>query len=273
MGALRDVRDRVALVTGASSGIGEAMARALAERGAKVALVARRRERLDAIARELATAGCAASAHVCDVAEAGSIAAALREVEERWGPVDLLINNAGYGRHVLFVDHDLADVERMMATNYLGTVRFIKQVLPGMRARRQGWIVNVASFAGKIGQADEVAYSASKFAVTGLSQGLAQELAPLGIHVLCVHPTLVRTEMFTPEVLARMPKTATRSFIEADEFARRALAALAKGRREAVIPSHMNAPIVLHALFPTWMSRMVGRVKLRALEKAGTDAG
>jgi short-subunit dehydrogenase len=157
----------------------------------------------------------------------------------------------------------------MMSTNYMGTVHFIKQVLPGMRARRSGWIVNVASFAGKIGQADEVAYSASKFAVTGLSQGLAQELAPLGIHVMCVHPTLVKTEMFTPEVMARMPSSAKGSFIEADDFARRTLALLAKGRTEAVIPAHMNGPVMLHALFPQWMGRTVGKVKLAALRKAG----
>ena len=92
----------------------------------------------------------------------------------------------------------------------------------------------------------------------------------MGIHVLCVYPTLVRTEMFTPEVLSRMPDTAA-TFIEADEFARRPLRALAKGRIESVIPSHMKVPIILNTLFPQWMGRMVGRVKLAALEKAGVS--
>jgi len=267
MAGLKDVRDKVAVVTGASSGIGEALARELAARGAVVALVARRKERLEALARELAGAGSRAHPFACDVREADAIASTARQIEAEVGPVDLLVNNAGYGWHGSFRDHAAADIHDMMITNLMGTVRFIQCLLPGMRARGAGWIVNVGSFAGKIGQADEVAYSASKFAVTGLSQGLAQELAPDGIHVLCLHPTLVRTEMFTPEVLARMPAASSRSFISAEEFARRALRALEKGRTEAVIPGTMRIPILLHALFPEWMGRTLGRIKLAALEK------
>jgi short-subunit dehydrogenase len=270
MAGLSDVRGAIALVTGASSGIGAALARALALRGAKVALVARRRDRLESLAGELTRSGLEARACVCDVRNAESIAAAAAEVRRSWGDVDLLVNSAGYGRHILFVDHDPEDIQAMMLTNYMGTVRWIKEVLPAMRERRRGWIVNVSSFAGKLGQADEVAYSASKFAVTGFSEGLSQELAPLGIHVLCVHPTLVRTEMFTPEVLARMSDAAA-NFIEADDFARRTLRALAKGRVEAVIPSYMKLPILLDTLFPQWVGRTVGRVKLAALRKAGIE--
>lgn len=267
----KDLRGRVALVTGASSGIGEALARELAGRGAKVALVARREQRLKAIAQELASAGLEASAHRCDIRDPESIATSAADVRARWGEIELLINNAGYGRHILFADHTVADIQDMMLTNYMGTVHWIKQVVPAMRKRGRGWIVNVASFAGKIGQADEAAYSASKFAITGLSQGLAQEFAPLGIHVLCVHPTLVKTEMFTEEVMARMPRSSSQRFITADEFARKTLRALARGRTEVVIPALMNGPILLHALFPRWMGQVIGRVKLAALPKARVD--
>jgi short-subunit dehydrogenase len=130
--------------------------------------------------------------------------------------------------------------------------------------------VNVSSFTGKIGQANEVAYSASKFAVAGLSAGLAQELSPIGIQVLCVYPTLVRTEMITPEILAQMPGGSP-NFIEADDFARRTLRALSKTGTDVVIPFQMKGPIILNALFPNWMGRMVGKVKLGALGKAGLD--
>lgn len=266
-----DWRGRVALVTGASSGIGEAMARALARRGARVALTGRRASRLDAIAGELVRDGLAARAHPCDVRDPVAIARTAAAVREAMGGIDLLVNAAGRGRHELFVDHSATDIEDMMQTNYMGTVHWIKQVLPGMRERGRGWIVNVSSFAGRIGQADEVAYSASKFAVSGLSQGLAQELAPDGVHVLCVHPTLVRTEMFTPEVLARMPDNRP-GFMSPEDFARQTLRALDRGRREAVIPARMRGPIVLNALFPEWMGRMVGRVKLAALRRAGVTA-
>lgn len=270
MAVLNNIRSRVAVVTGASSGIGEALARELAMRGARVGLVARRKDRLDAIAADLSRSGCEARALVCDIRDPESIAAAQTQVRDMWGDVEILVNSAGYARHVLFADHDADDIQDMMLTNYMGTVRWIKQVLPRMRELKQGWIVNVSSFAGKIAQADEVAYSASKFAVTGLSQGLAQELAPSGIQVLCVHPTLVRTEMFTPNVMARMPGRAPR-FIEADDFARRTLQALEKGRVEAVIPSLMKGPIILNTLFPGWMGRTVGRIKLAALRKAGIE--
>lgn len=270
MAGLTDLRDKVALVTGASSGIGEALARELARQGSKVALVARRKDRLESIASDLIRAGHEARAFPCDIRDPESIAATAGDVRDAWGDVELLINSAGYARHILFVDHDPADIQEMMLTNYMGTVHWIKQVLPAMRRRRSGSIINISSFAGKVGQADEVAYSASKFAVTGLSAGLAQELSPMGIQVLCVYPTLVRTEMFTPEIMDRMPDAAG-TFIEADEFSRRTLRALAKGRSEAVIPSTMNVPIILNALFPQWMGRMVGRVKLAALEKAGVN--
>ena len=202
---LTDVRGKLALVTGASSGIGEGLARELARHGAKVALVARRKDRLEAIASELTRDGCEARAYVCDIRSPDAIATTGAAVRDAWGEIDLLINSAGYARHILFVDHDSTDIQEMMLTNYMGTVHWIKQVLPAMRERRQGWIINVSSLAGKMGQADEVAYSASKFAVTGLSAGLTQELSPMGIQVLCVHPTLVRTEMFTPAIMARMP--------------------------------------------------------------------
>src|SRR5205814_1446304 len=112
--------------------------------------------------------------------------------------------------------------------------------LPGKRARRRGWIVNISSVAGKLGQPDEAAYSASKFAVTGLSEGLSYELAPLGIHVMTVHPALVRTEMFTPEVMARMPRGAERTFLEPAEFSRRVLRALARGRYERTLPGYIG---------------------------------
>src|SRR6058998_637166 len=173
-------RGAVGVVTGASSGIGAQLARDLAQRGMRVALLARREERLRELAEELVKRGGEAVAIACDVADRASVDGAIRGVVERYGQVDLLVNNAGYGRHVLFKDHDVADIERMMRTNYLGTVYGVHAVLPAMRARGRGWIVNIASVAGKLGQPDEVAYSATKFAVTGLSEGLAFELTPLG---------------------------------------------------------------------------------------------
>ena len=265
MAGLTEFGGTAGIVTGASSGIGAQLAKDLAARGMRVALLARRRDRLEAVAAAIRTAGGDAIAVPCDVADRASVESAMRAALERHERVDLLVNSAGYGRHVLFKDHDVADIERMVRTNVLGTVYAIKTALPAMRARGRGWIVNLSSVAGKLGQPDEAAYSATKFAVAGLSEGLSHELAPLGIHVMTVYPALVRTEMFTPEVMARMPRGAERSFLELREFSRRVLKALARGRYEVTVPGYIGIAYVLRMLAPALFRRMTARVRLPVL--------
>jgi short-subunit dehydrogenase len=262
---LTDFRDRVAVVTGASSGIGEQLARDLAARGAHVALLARRADRLEQLADELGHSGITALPVPCDVADRAAVDAALERIVRQLGHVDLLVNNAGYGAHVLFKDHDVADIERMVRTNVLGVVYTIKAVLPAMRARRQGWIVNVSSVAGKLGQPDEAVYSATKFAVAGLSEGISYELAPLGIHVMTVYPALVRTEMFTDAVLARMPKGSTRSFLEPPAFTREVLAALGRGAYEVTVPRYVSIGYAVRTLLPSVYRRITKRIRLPVL--------
>ncbi len=261
---LRDPRDKVALVTGASSGIGAELARQLAARGARVALVARRRERLESVAAEIEKAGGRASVHACDVARRPAVAEAARDACAAWGGVDVLVNAAGVARHVLFEDHDVEDIEALLRTNLNGTIYWIKELLPRLRERGRGWIVNVSSFAGKVAQPDEAAYSASKYAITGLSRALSMELAPRGIHVLCVHPALVRTEMFTPEVMARMPRTRPR-FMEAPDFARRVLRALERGETEVTLPRRYGWVAMLAEMLPGAIYRGVAKAKLGGL--------
>jgi short-subunit dehydrogenase len=265
MPGLTDYRDTVGIVTGASSGIGAQLARDLAARGMRVVLLARRADRLDAVASEIRTAGGQADPLVCDVAVRASVEDAVAGTLARHGHIDLLVNNAGYGRHVLFKDHAVEDVELMMRTNYLGAVYATKAALPAMRARGRGWIVNVSSVAGKLGQPDEAAYSASKFAVAGLSEALALELAPLGIHVMTVYPALVRTEMFTPEVIARMPKGAGVTFLEPAVFSRQVLRALARGRYEVTVPRYVGIAYLIRALLPALHRRMTARIRLPVL--------
>jgi short-subunit dehydrogenase len=265
MPGLADFRDRVAVVTGASSGIGEQLARDLAARGAHVALLARRLDRLETLADELSRRGVTALPIACDVSDRASVDAAVATVEQRMGHVDLLVNNAGYVTHALFKDHDVADIERMVRTNFLSMVYTIKAVLPGMRARRTGWIVNLSSVAGRLGQPDEAAYSATKFAVAGFSEGISYELEPLGIHVMTVYPALVRTEMFTDAVLARMPERAKRTFVEPPVFTAAVLRALARGAYEVTVPTYVNIAYVMRAVFPAWHRRITARLRLPML--------
>jgi short-subunit dehydrogenase len=265
MTRLTEYRGRTAVVTGASSGIGAQLARDLAARGMRTALLARRADRLETLAGEIAAAGGEAMSVACDVSEQASVDRAVGAVLERWKSCDVLVNSAGYGRHVLFKDHDVADIERMMRTNYFGTVYTIKAVLPAMRRQGRGWIVNVSSVAGRLGQPDEAAYSASKFAVSGLSEALAIEFAPLGVHVMAVHPALVRTEMFTPEIMARMPSNAMTSFLEPPAFTAAVLRALERGAYEVTVPRYVGVGYVVRALLPGFFRRTTARLRLPVL--------
>lgn len=265
MSGLVDFADRVAVVTGASSGIGYGMARLLARRGARVALVARRRDRLDSLAGEIAATGGTAVAIACDVEDRGAVEAAATQVVDQLGRVDLLVNAAGYNRHVLFKDHPLDDIERMMRVNYLGMVYWIKAVLPAMRAQGRGWVINLSSVAGKLGQPDEAAYAATKFAIAGLSESLTYELDPLGIHVLCVYPALVRTEMFDAETLARMPERVKSNFIDVERFCGEVLAALGRGAYEVTVPRYVGLAYLVRLLLPATFRRQTAKLRLPVL--------
>ncbi len=260
-----ELAGRVAVVTGASSGIGAALARALARRGAAVALVARRAERLLALADEIVAAGGRASAHPGDVAERRGVERAAAAIREQHGRIDGLVNSAGFVHHGLVKDHPPAEVERLVATNLLGTLHWTQALIPMLRSQGAGWIVNVSSFAALIPQPDEAVYSASKAAVSAFSSALGHELAPLGIHVLAVHPVLVRTEMFTPEVMARMPKGSAGRFVSAEAFAEQTLAALARGEHSVVVPRAYRWVVRLRALFPERFDRIVARTRLAVL--------
>ncbi len=270
MAGLRDLRERVALVTGASSGIGAALARALASRGAAVALTARREDRLAALAAEIERAGGRASVHPADLLDRAAVESVVRDAQARHGRVDLLVSNAGFAQHTLVVDQRVEDVEAMLRTNYLGSVYFTHALLPALRARGAGWIVNVSSFAGLIPQPDEAAYSASKAALAAWSEAMTGELTPLGIHVMTVYPVLVRTEMFTPEVLARLPRGVERSFVSAEDFASAVLEDLARGRHHCVYPRRFGWVAVLRALAPEGFRRAVARTKLAGLPRGGS---
>jgi len=224
-----------AVITGASSGIGRILALRLAERGARVALVARRVSELEAVAREirdLCPDGFDPLVLPCDVGVAEEVSAAAEQVATGLGTVDVLVNNAGYGHHRRFVDWDLADMERMMRVNYLGALYWTKALLPQMIERGRGWLVFMASVAGKIGTPDEAAYSASKFAMVGLAEALSLEVEDAGVHVLTVCPGVIRTPFFDDEALARMPPVAHRSVVEPEALVEAILSARARGKHE-----------------------------------------
>ena len=204
-------KGKVALVTGGSSGIGLAIARLLAQQGAHVWLVARRKEILETALREVAAARLD-PAQPCgifsaDISDATQAAAAIEHVSAQAGVPDLLVNAAGITHPGYVQDLSLEIFRSMMDVNYFGTVYITKAALPGMLKRGSGHIINISSMGGFIGAFGYSAYGASKFAVRGFSDVLRSELKPLGIRVSIVFPSDTDTAQLAYEAPFKPPET------------------------------------------------------------------
>lgn len=187
---------KTAFVTGGSRGIGAAVVRRLSAEGYAVGIdYLQSKEKAESLARELRGEGREALAVRGDVADREAVTAAIREVEAAFGPVDLLVNNAGIAQNDLFQDTSYDLWHRMFAVHADGAFYAIQAVLPHMLHEKAGCIVNISSIWGLRGAACEAAYSASKAAVIGLTRSLAAELAPSHIRVNCIAPGVVDTDM------------------------------------------------------------------------------
>ena len=189
--------DRKVVVTGASSGIGYDVALAFSERGAKVALLARRKELLGELAQKIAKGGGVGVPIACDVTDRKQVRDAIEEAKRALGGIDILVNSAGILLPAKFEEMDPRDLEKMLDVNLLGTVHTMQAVLPLMRKAGRGNIVNIASLAGRRGMSPLGGYCATKFAVTGLSEAVRTELFGSGVTVSLVMPGLVDTPMAT----------------------------------------------------------------------------
>lgn len=199
-------------ITGCSSGFGREFARSALTHGFRVMATARDPKKLDGI-----VAGHQDKALIAglDVTNRAQIKSAVAEAERAFGRIDVLVNNAGYGYLAAVEEGEEKDIRALFETNFFGLVAMIQAVLPGMRARKQGSIVNIASVGGVLGHAGSGYYAATKFAVVGLSESLAQEVEPLGIRVLIVEPGPFRTKFGesvkqSPNVIADYEQSAGR---------------------------------------------------------------
>lgn len=184
----------IVLITGASQGIGRALAHEIAHRGAKVALVARSQKELDEVLVEIGGQG---AVYVADVSQREALTQAIDDASTQLGPIDVLINCAGIGAFGAFHEEDIDLCEELMRVNYLSVVYAMKAVLSTMLERRKGCIVNIASVVGRIAAPFEAAYSASKYAVVGLSEAVRNEVHLSGVQVSTVLPGPVETNFFT----------------------------------------------------------------------------
>ena len=179
------------LITGCSTGIGREIARAALEAGHSVAVTARN---VDAVADFVDQFGDRALALPLDVTDRDQITSAVGSVEKTFGGIDVLVNNAGYGYMAAVEEGEDAEVRKLFDTNYFGVVDTLKAVLPAMRARRSGHVINISSMTGMVANPPNAYYSSTKFALEALTEALAKEVGPLGIKVTAIEPGAFRTD-------------------------------------------------------------------------------
>ncbi|MFQ6019675.1 MAG: SDR family NAD(P)-dependent oxidoreductase [Dehalococcoidia bacterium] len=250
----------VAIVTGASSGIGREAALQLGRRGYSVGLLARRARRLEAVAEEIALARGEAMALPTDVSDRLQVNGAVQAVLSGWGRVDVLVNNAGFAVHGLVQECQPTDFERQMAANYLGAVYCTMAVLPVMLRQRSGCVINVSSISGKVPSPLSAGYCASKFALEAFSSSLRLELRGTGVSVVTVCPgytegqfdeaTVKRRRLERRTLLRAMPAAAVAETI---------VKAAERPRREFIMPMPLKLLALAYGVAPSivdwWQSR------------------
>lgn len=269
------------LITGCSTGLGRSLAEAVLDRGDNAIVTARDAAAVADVVKAYPDTAFAVS---LDVTDHGQVAEAVREAQARFGAVDVLVNNAGYGYRAAVEEGDDVDVQRLFATNFFGTVAMIKAVLPGMRARRQGVIVNVSSIGARVRPPGSGYYAAAKSAVEGMSGSLRAELRPLGIAVMVVEPGAFRTDFAgrsltqSAEAIADYAETAGRRRKERDAVHGTQPGDPAKAAQAIITAVTADAPPAL-LLLGTDALRFIGdvldaeRAELEAWREvsAGTD--
>ena len=239
---------RIAVVTGASSGIGAEIARLLARRGWRCVLLARREDRLQALASEIG-----GEYEVCDITDREAVERVAVRILERHSSVHLLVNNAGIPARTNFLD---GDPEAVMRTNYLGGIWCLRAFLPGLEAAAPSHVVNVVSIAGAVAFPPSGPYSASKHAQLAFSRATAAQLRGRGIRVHTVKPGFVETEGFPQKWL---PRPLRRLVIGPEKIAEHVVTSVERGRGETTVPRYYAVASVVQALFPNLLARVLAR--------------
>jgi short-subunit dehydrogenase len=244
---------RIAVITGGSSGIGEAIARALSGRGWGCVLLARDRGRLERVAEEIG-----AEHAVCDVSDRSQVEAVAARIGARHPAVHLLVNNAGFTRRKGFLELPPGEIEDVVRTNYLGSVWCLLAFLHLLEAARPADVVNIVSVAGTVAHGSSGPYAAAKHAQLAFSRAVTVELAPRGIRVHTVNPGPVETPGF-PQRMLLGRQVARRVVLMPDAVAEAVLGALERGRTEVVVPRYLRAAGAAQALAPATLARLVSR--------------
>jgi NAD(P)-dependent dehydrogenase (short-subunit alcohol dehydrogenase family) len=274
-----DVRGKSVLITGGSRGLGLVMAREFLREGARVSICARDVEELNRARAELSQNGAQVLAVPCDVTDRAQVKELVDVVGERFGGIDVLVNNAGVIQVGPIEVMTIEDYEEAMQTHFWGPLYTTLAVLPEMRARREGRIVNISSIGGKISVPHLVPYSASKFALVGLSEGLRAELKKDGVIVTTVCPGLMRTgsprnAIFKGQHRAEyawfsISDALPVSAMKAERAARQIIAACKRGDAEVILSIQAELVARFHGLFPGLTADLLGFVNYLLPEAGG----
>ncbi len=250
----------VILVTGASSGIGEAVARLFAREGYRVSMGARRLERLQALADEIESAGGQSIAVQSDLTRFEDIQRLISETLDQFGQIDVLLNNAGFGRIKWLEELDpMEDIQAQLQINLITTILVAREVLPHMIQRRSGHIINMGSMGGLVATPTYTIYSASKFGVRGFTEALRREVSVYDVHVSGIYPGAVNTEFKQHAGIDRKTGRTTPGSLrlEPEEVARGVLSVVRRPRRELIIPWQMRLTVWMNILFPGIVDRII----------------
>ncbi len=258
--AKREIEGSRALVTGASSGIGRALALELARAGAELVVTARREERLRELAEEISVNGGRAEIVAGDITDPAVRQRTIETAQTAYGGLDILVNNAGLGAMGLFADADADRVRRLMEVNFFSLVEMTRAALPLLKAGTNPIVVNVSSILGRRGVPHNSEYAASKFAVHGFSESIRAEFTKLGIDVLVVSPGTTETEFFD-RVLQKTgePAWPEHAPVSSAYVARQTVRAIRSGRHE-IIPYRWGKLLLwLNRLSPGLVDRLMAR--------------
>ncbi|HEV2827844.1 MAG TPA: SDR family NAD(P)-dependent oxidoreductase [Pyrinomonadaceae bacterium] len=246
-------QDKVVMITGASSGIGRGLAIELARGGARVGLIARRADVVQEVVREIEAVGSKAIALPADVQDAKSLSAAAEKLRKEFGPIDILIANAGIGPTRDAADIDAAEIAGVINVNVIGAANSAAAVIPEMVTRGSGQLVIISSLAAYRGLPKSAAYCASKAAVSAFFESLRLDLEPKGVDVTIIHPGFIKTPL-TAGREAQMP-----FLMELDDAVKKMTRAIEKRRKRYSFPWQLASIVRAGMIMPIWMYDRISR--------------
>ncbi len=269
---MHSFKDKVAVVTGGSSGIGQAIAVELAHCGAKLAVVGTSRPRIDATLALLPT-GLDCRGYVCDVSDRAAVVRLAAAVEQDFGEIHIVVNNAGITSSAPFAEFDMHLFDRIIHVNFFGVVNCCHAFLPLLQARGYGHIVNMSSMLGFVGVPNQSAYVATKFAIRGFTESLWAELDDTAIAVTGIYPGTIQSEILQRANFSddrekeAMMKMMDRFGIPASDVAKKTVDAIKRRRREVIIGRDAKALVGLNRLHPGLCHRLIASGTASAKEK------